>query len=418
MIIASWNLPVDRVLLKRVGFRLPMTARFSNRSLSPSIASKLLPLELCRGLAAVLVTFVHVGASIEKHYGFEIGAVHNFGAGVDFFFVLSGFVMTYAHWHDIGRPQRVRGYCIKRLLRIYPPYWIVTAAIVAFYILVPSYDGLGRLDPTKLFCSILLLPYTTQPVVGQAWTLVHEMFFYGLFSLVILFGRRAFIGLVLWAACILFWQALHVSDYRADPLFAFPVSFFLSPFNIEFIFGVGVGLLVRRGWHHFSRTLASTGIVLFVLGLIFVDYRVVGDLAARLAFGGSAAIAVLGLASLPSRLSVGLAVTAGVLGATSYSLYLVHPGVETAVIYVLLKFGGAPQSPWALMVVLVCSAIAGGMLFAYGVERPLNRILQAHFLPRPVQAAPLPLSLIVQGTAPGSSSSALPPERARAGSDD
>jgi exopolysaccharide production protein ExoZ len=393
-----------------------MTASFSNGSLSPSIASKLLPLELCRGLAAVLVTCVHVGASIEKHYGFEIGAVHNFGAGVDFFFVLSGFVMTYAHWHDIGRPERVRRYCTKRLLRIYPPYWIVTASIVTFYILVPSYDGLGRLDPTKFFYSILLLPYTTQPVVGQAWTLVHEMFFYGLFSLVIIFGRRAFIGLVLWAACILFWQALHVSDYRADPLFAFPVSFFLSPFNIEFIFGVGVGLLVRRGWHHFSRTLASTGIVLFVLGLIFVDYRVVGDLAARLAFGGSAAIAVLGLASLPSRLSVGLAATAGVLGATSYSLYLVHPGVETAVIYALLKFGGAQPSPWTLMVVLVCSAIAGGMLFAYGVERPLNRILQAHFLPRPVRAAPLPLSLIV-GTAPGASSSALPPERARSGSD-
>jgi peptidoglycan/LPS O-acetylase OafA/YrhL len=243
------------------------------------------------------------------------------------------------------------------------------------------------------------------------------MFFYVVFSLVIIFGHRALIGLVFWAVCILFWQALHFSDYRTDPLFAFPVSFFLSPFNIEFIFGVGVGVLVRRGWHHFSRTLASTGIVLFVLGLIFVDYRIVGDLAARLAFGGSAAIAVLGLASLPSRLSVGLAATAGVFGATSYSLYLVHPGVETAVIYALLKFGGAQPPPWALMVVLVCSAVAGGLLFAYGVERPLNRVLQAHFLPRPVQAAPLPFSLI-GGTAPAASSSApLAREGARAGSD-
>ena len=372
-----------------------MTARFSDASLSPSIASKLLPLELCRGLAAVLVTCVHVGASIETHYGFEIGAVHNFAAGVDFFFVLSGFVMTYAHWNDIGRPERVKRYYIKRFLRIYPPYWIITGAIVLFYILVPSYGGQDRVDLPKLFCSIFLLPYTTQPVVGQGWTLVHEMFFYGLFSFVIIFGHRAFIGFAFWALCILLWQALHVSDYHADPLFAFPVSFYLSPFNIEFIFGVGVGLLVRRGWRHFSRTLASTGIALFILGLIFVDYRVVGDLAARLAFGGSAAIAVLGLASLPSRLSVGMAATASVLGATSYSLYLLHPAVETVVIHALLKHGGVELWPWSLMVILVSSAVAGGMLFAYGVERPLNRILQAHFLPRPVQAGPLPLSLIV-----------------------
>jgi len=69
---------------------------------------------------------------------------------------------------------------------------------------------------------------------------------------------------------------------------AFCISslFFLSPFNIEFIFGVGVGLLVRRGWHHFSRTLASTGIVLFVLGLIFVDYRIVGGLCCAIGVRG------------------------------------------------------------------------------------------------------------------------------------
>jgi len=384
-----------------------MTAKFSNASLSSSMPSKLLPLELCRGLAAVLVACLHAGASIDKYYGFDFGAVHNFGAGVDFFFVLSGFVMAYAHWHDIGRPERVKRYYTKRILRIYPPYWIVTASIVLFYMLVPSYGDQDRRDLAKLFCSIFLLPYTTQPVVGQAWTLVHEMFFYGLFSLVIIFGRRAFIGFVFWAACILLWQALHVSDYRADPLFAFPVSFYLSPFNIEFIFGVGVGVLVRRGWHHFSRTLASAGIVLFVLGLIFVDYRIVGDLAARLAFGGSAAIAVLGLASLPWRFPVGMAATAGVLGATSYALYLVHPAVETVVIHALLKFDGAQLSPWSVMVVLVSSAVAAGVLFAYIVERPLNRILQTHFLPPPVPAASLPLSLIVPVATSDSPASAM-----------
>ena len=360
-----------------------MATKFLHASPRSSTVGKLVPLELCRGLAAVLVACLHAAASIDKYYNFSIGAVRNFGAGVDFFFVLSGFVMVYAHWPDIGRPERFKRYCTKRILRIYPPYWIVTAAIVLFYVLDPSYGGENRLDATKLFCSLFLFPYTTQPVVGQAWTLVHEIFFYGMFSLVIIFGRRAFIGFVFWAVCILFWQVLHIAEYRADSLFAFPVSFILSPFNIEFIFGVGVGLLVRRGWHSFSRTLASAGITLFVLGLVFVDYKIVGDLAARLAFGGSAAVAVLGLASLPWRLPVGMATIAGVLGATSYAIYLVHPGVETAVIHGLLKLHGAQLSPWSVMVLLVSSASIAGFLFAYWVERPLGRILQTHFLPPP-----------------------------------
>ena len=233
-----------------------VTPKYSSISLVSSAPGKLLPLELCRFLAAVLVACLHAGASINKYYGFDIREVRNFGAGVDFFFVLSGFVMTYAHWYDIGRSDRVKRYCVKRFLRIYPPYWIITAIIVMFYLFDPSYGDESRRDFAKLFCSIFLLPYTAQPVVGQAWTLVYEMFFYGLFSLVIIFGRRAFFGFVLWAICILLWQAAHVNDYLSDPLFAFPVSFYLSPFNIEFIFGVAIGLLVRRGWRHLSRTLA------------------------------------------------------------------------------------------------------------------------------------------------------------------
>jgi exopolysaccharide production protein ExoZ len=371
-----------------------MTARSANVSVSPSAPGKLLPLELCRFLAALLVACLHAGASISKYYGFEIGAVRNFGAGVDFFFVLSGFVITYAHWHDIGRPDRLKRYYTKRFLRIYPPYWIITAVIVIFYFADRSYGDESRRDLTKLFCSIFLLPYAVRPVVDQAWTLVYEVFFYVSFGLVIIFGRRAFLGFVVWAICILLWQVAHVNDYRADPLFAFPVSFYLSIFNIEFLFGVGVGFLVRSGWRYCSRTLAVGGIVLFVVALVFVDWRIVGDLVARLAFGTAAAMTILGLASLRLRVSVVLAGIMAILGTATYPLYLVHLAVETVVIHVLLKFGSPQISPWTVMVLLVSSAVIAGLLFAYGVERPLNRILQGHLLPSPLPAVPLPVSRI------------------------
>jgi hypothetical protein len=76
----------------------------------------------------------------------------------------------------------------------------------------------------------------------------------------------------------------------------------------------------------------------------------------------------------------------GLLSALSSS-----PGRETVVIHVLIKFGSAPLSPGILMVLLVSSAVVGGVLFAYGVERPLNRILQGRLLPSHVPTAPLPV---------------------------
>ena len=90
-----------------------MTTKLSDASRLSSSPGKLLPLELCRGLAALLVAGLHAGASIDKYYSFDIGAVHNFGAGVDFFFVLSGFAAGRdRQWRGQRQlPRRLRGPC-------------------------------------------------------------------------------------------------------------------------------------------------------------------------------------------------------------------------------------------------------------------------------------------------------------------
>lgn len=79
-------------------------------------------LQVCRGIAAILVAFVHATAQYERNMPVSFLANwFTFGhSGVDFFFVLSGFIIWFIHSEDIGKPNRFKNFALKRLARIYP----------------------------------------------------------------------------------------------------------------------------------------------------------------------------------------------------------------------------------------------------------------------------------------------------------
>jgi exopolysaccharide production protein ExoZ len=146
---------------------------------------KLSGVQSARGVAALLVVLYHAtrGLSLPQYLGYiPFGNCFGFGhAGVDFFFVLSGFIIMHAHAADIGKPERINRYLWRRVARIYPIYWIVTLiqASWAFF----SEDSAIRLAPSHILNSLLLLPESIEPLVGVGWTLRSEMLFYIVFAL-------------------------------------------------------------------------------------------------------------------------------------------------------------------------------------------------------------------------------------------
>ena len=90
-------------------------------------------LQVGRAAAAIAVVFFHAHVFFipERLYpGETISRVFNIGySGVEFFFVLSGFIMILVHRADIGVPARARRFLRKRLVRIVPFYWVVTLAL-------------------------------------------------------------------------------------------------------------------------------------------------------------------------------------------------------------------------------------------------------------------------------------------------
>ena len=147
-------------------------------------------LQSCRAFAAMLVVCYHLGGTIALTRYFGVGWVSRpfaFGhAGVEFFFVLSGFIIVHVHQGDFGWPSRLGNYLKKRLVRIYPVYWMVFTAVSIAALPFSSLRETLPSDPAVILKALLLLPQdrevvggTGAPLLGVAWSLQYEILFYG-----------------------------------------------------------------------------------------------------------------------------------------------------------------------------------------------------------------------------------------------
>lgn len=318
-------------------------------------------LQVFRGVAALAVVAHHAVLSTGAFVGVvpePIKSILGGGyLGVDFFFVLSGFIIMYAHMNDSPSIGNVRRYASKRLVRIFPPYLPLSLGMLLVYAALPGFSESGGRD-YSLLSSLLLLPADQPPALSVAWTLVHEIQFYAVFLLFYLSGRWLMGFLLLWAGVILFSNlALSPTGWVRYPL---------SLMNIEFMFGVlaawvvkGSGLRVAPSWW----LAAGVTLALAMLALMSPDnLRFV-----RLAFAFGLALVVVGFALLERGRTLPWPALLLLLGNASYSIYLIH----NPLLSVTQRLAGKLELDWlmALVAGVVVSVLAG--LIYYGlIERP------------------------------------------------
>jgi len=142
-------------------------------------------------------------------------------AGVDFFFVLSAFLLTlpFAHWACGERPfPSIGTYLLKRFKRIFPAYWtqllmILPVAYATSLFVFPSTQGLI----SHFFMILNLPPWWTAPINSVWWTLPTEFLFYLLLlPLATLLKTRAtrtvLIGLIACAWLYRWWVFQNFQD--------------------------------------------------------------------------------------------------------------------------------------------------------------------------------------------------------------
>ncbi|AMN43436.1 acyltransferase family protein [Rhodoplanes sp. Z2-YC6860] len=346
--------------------------------------TKITTLEACRGFAAVLVVLYHAsGTMFEVYFGYPAVGWFRFGhAGVDFFFVLSGFIIYYVHADDCGWPDRLRSYAYRRIVRIYPIYWAVTIAMVAASFVVSSIAALPAMAPNRLLLSFLLLPQSGVPLVSVAWSLQHEVLFYVLFGIAIANRTAGILAFAVWACFI----AYCIFDKPQTPL----LLFIGRDFNILFFVGMAAAMIVRTGRISCPRVVLAIGAIVFFTGGILenggLDLR---ELLGRVVYGTGAALMVLGLVEGERSADWKTPKLLLWIGAASYSIYLIHLNV----LVVVEKAGGALDLGVALpgLVVLsgvVVAAVVAGLICYILLERPLLATLRQWNPPRSETSAP------------------------------
>lgn len=123
-------------------------------------------LQVFRGLAALGVVIHHTAISTDalvcKIPTWLLSTLEHGFLGVDFFFVLSGFIIMSSHFDDEKSVAALKTYGIKRFVRIFPPYWPVSIALILAYFVLPGMSQGSRGDFSWL-SSLLLLPDTPPP---------------------------------------------------------------------------------------------------------------------------------------------------------------------------------------------------------------------------------------------------------------
>ncbi|MBP0446451.1 acyltransferase [Roseomonas sp. SSH11] len=328
----------------------------------PTTRAHLAALDLLRGLAALSVMLFHIGGkAFENLLGHRpVGDALAFGyAGLDFFFVLSGFIILHVHRGDIGHPRRLAFYAWNRLARVFPPYWIVTLV----YASLALTSGL-EIGADRLVSSMLLWP-GLPPLLGVAWTLSHELLFYAVFAIVIAAPR---LGLSL----AFFW----ILGSFLVPAGISPVLDFL--FNIRhFEFLVGAAAAWGLGRMPLSRPIAFAGAgaaVFAAAALLDVWQAPLPATAFILAYGLASGVIIFGLARADMAGLLRVPASLRLVGEASYAIYLTHLLGFSLTARAAMMLGLQSLIPgWALLLLLAVVITLGGILFHLWVELPLLR---------------------------------------------
>jgi exopolysaccharide production protein ExoZ len=337
----------------------------------------IIAIQALRALAATAV--------VVAHFQFDLGRIMDARdalpdltvghAGVDLFFVISGFVMVYASEPMFGRAGGPASFLARRAIRIVPLYWLATTLYLALALTIPTFEksySAASVVGSYLFIPLPRLDGTMQPLVGQGWTLNYEMFFYVIFGAAVVAPRRMAVALV---SAVLIAGVLAARIFQpASPT----VAFWLDPIILEFVFGMAIGLAYREGVR-LPKPLAllaiAAGFALMMIAHRYTDARV-------LFWGLPAAIIVAGAAFGDFSMRSAAWRPVAVIGDSSYALYLFH-SIPVRAVLLLCAWTGldAASRPTLYLAAALIGATALAVAIYYLFERPVTQLLRRQMLP-------------------------------------
>jgi exopolysaccharide production protein ExoZ len=348
---------------------------------------RIVSIQVCRGLAALLVVLAHLHG-IEAKYTptnhlllFEHGAL-----GVDLFFVISGLVIASVTTGKFGTPVNAGVFLYHRLARIFPIFWIYTTITLIARHLNPLHTTSDHEHSYNIVASYLLIPTHLPMLLLQGWTLSYELYFYLVFFLLLLLvpERIAPMLLALWGIAVVALK-LHIG-LSPLPL----VQLLISPSVLEFLAGCILFHIYRR-----SRLHPAIGILLLAASLLWLAtiilytahipgnaYWIIDHPWRRsLLYGTFATLFLFGAIELERTGIIRYLPLLASIGDWSYSIYLSHALVLALIASMIVHLPSYSSSIVLIALIGLPAVLVVGYLSYNYLERPLLALLYKPSLP-------------------------------------
>jgi peptidoglycan/LPS O-acetylase OafA/YrhL len=287
-----------------------------------------------RGFAAILVVLYHIPPYLQRWF-----ACPNAFLAVDFFFCLSGFIIAYSYENRILSGMRFGDFCLSRLIRLYPLYFLGSILGLLSVCILAYAGGRSHLRLSDLLVaavlSLLVLPnlghawsnHSLFPLNGPAWSLFFELFA----NLIFWFGIRfRFAGKL--ALLLLTTTSLIILSLVPGPLSnvgAFTESFTPGFARVGFSFAMGLitfRIYKSRNSSFLSGNLApgaAFAVVALLGGMLLMRGRIVEQHTTQLFLVAIVSPLVVYIGSLVKVPATAKPVCS-FLGDFSYPLYILH----------------------------------------------------------------------------------------------
>jgi exopolysaccharide production protein ExoZ len=330
--------------------------------------TKLSYVQVSRAVAILFVLLGHANTQIYQAYGydwFNMGVWERTG-GVDFFFIVTGFMIYYLYHKQIGLPGKAKEFLIKRVVRIFPLYWIFTFLMVLAAFLINDFEP--HYSWKVIVKSFLFVE--SNPVIGSTWSLKHILFFYMIFGASIYKPKRMKPILVVWVILTILTEVRLLSILD---------SFIFSFSSLEVLMGSLVAYWILNHKVRYSTVWIVSGILGFLsiwLNNIFLLY----EIHAPFFFCLFSMLIMLGIAEkdkkprkVPKLLSF--------LGDASYSIYIAHGPFLSIFIILLGMVSPVYMVNGHLLILLVSLLTTVSCCFVYiFVEKPITAALRRKVL--------------------------------------
>ncbi|MEA2784993.1 MAG: hypothetical protein QOF71_1097 [Candidatus Eremiobacteraeota bacterium] len=341
------------------------------------------PLTSLRFVAALLVFAYHAPLAQPFAHDHALGQ-----AGVGFFFLLSGFILTYTYSGTLNSHASVVQFYVARFARVYPAY------LVSIALALPAVAMYGSLAWDKSSPSVRVDALVAQVLAVQAWfpreeiylginspawSISVEAFFYALFPLLIGSLARAFAtsgARAVFAMAALTWvcaAAVFAIPHHADVW----TTYIFPPVRlVDFVVGMLLGMAFLRGYRLPG---AATAWEIAAVCAIAAAVVAIPHVPAGLQYSlwplpfWAALIAIVALrGGAISRLLSRPAFVR--LGEISYAFYLVHLSVLMIAEHILPPAFVAPLG--------FAASLAAAWVLHVTVERPMRTFIRDRFAAR------------------------------------